>query len=201
MGARAAVAAHRRSTEVVMTARTQVEAQRVVAFWREAGPERWFTRDATFDAQCEAQFLAAHLQAARGELEHWLEDATGALALVLLLDQIPRNVYRGNAHAYATDGLARHYAGRAIEAGFDTDVDPALRVFFYLPYEHSEAPADQRRSLELHARLPDAGADEWARLHADLIERFSRFPHRNAALGRVTTAEEQSFLDGGGFAG
>jgi uncharacterized protein (DUF924 family) len=183
-----------------MTAGTHDDAQRVVAFWREAGPERWFTRDAAFDARCEA-FLPLHLRAARCEFEQWLQDATSALALVLLLDQIPRNVYRGNAHAYATDGLARHYASRAIEAGFDAGVDPALRVFFYLPYEHSEAPADQRRSLELHARLPGEGADEWARLHADLIERFGRFPHRNAALGRVTTAEEQAFLDGGGFAG
>lgn len=177
------------------------EARGIVAFWHEAGPKRWFTRDAAFDAQCEALFLPTHLRASRGELEHWLEDADGALALVLLLDQIPRNVYRGSAHAYATDGLARHYADLAIEAGFDAEVDPVLRVFFYLPYEHSEAPADQRRSLELHARLPGAGADEWARLHADLIERFGRFPHRNAVLGRATTAEEQAFLDAGGFAG
>jgi uncharacterized protein (DUF924 family) len=176
------------------------EAQRIVAFWREAGPERWFTRNAAFDAQCEA-FLPTHLRAARRELEDWLQDAAGALALVLLLDQIPRNVYRGSAHAYATDGLARHYAGHAIEAGFDAGVDPALRVFFYLPFEHSEVPADQRRSLELHTRLPGADAGEWARLHAEIIERFGRFPHRNAALGRVTSAEEQAFLDEGGFAG
>lgn len=177
------------------------EAQRIVAFWREAGPERWFTRDAAFDAQCEARFLDAHLRASRRELEHWLENATGALALVLLLDQIPRNVYRGSAHAYATDGLARHYADRALAAGFDAEVEPALRVFLYLPFEHSEAAADQRRSLELHARLPGEGADYWARLHADLIARFGRFPHRNAMLGRTTTAEEQAFLDGGGFSG
>lgn len=177
------------------------EAQRIVAFWREAGPERWFTRDAAFDAQCETRFLGTHLRAARCEFEHWLENATGALALVLLLDQIPRNVYRGSAHAYATDGLARHYADRAIEAGFDAEVDAALRVFFYLPFEHSEATADQRRSLDLHARLPDQGADAWARLHAEIIERFGRFPHRNPVLGRATTAEERAFLDAGGFAG
>jgi uncharacterized protein (DUF924 family) len=184
-----------------MMAGTHEEARRLVAFWHEAGPERWFTRDAAFDARCEALFLATHLRAARGELGHWLENAGGALALVLLLDQIPRNVYRGSAHAYATDGLARHCAGRAIDAGFDAGVDAALRVFFYLPYEHSEAPEDQRRSLELHARLPGENADAWARLHAQIIERFGRFPHRNAVLGRATTAEEQAFLDAGGFAG
>lgn len=177
------------------------EADRIVGFWREAGPERWFSRDTAFDVQCEALFLAVHLRAARGELEHWLENATGALALVLLLDQIPRNVYRGSAHAYATDGLARRHADRAIEAGFDYEVEPALRLFFYLPYEHSEAPTDQRRSLELHARLPGEDASHWARLHAEIIERFGRFPHRNAVLGRATTVEEQAFLDSGGFAG
>lgn len=184
-----------------MDAVTHEEARRVVTFWREAGPQRWFARDAEFDARCEALFLETHLRAARRELDPWMRDATGALALVLLLDQMPRNLYRGSAHAYATDGLARHYAERALDAGFDAETDPPLRVFFYLPYEHSEAAADQRRSLELHARLPGGNAGDWARLHADLIERFGRFPHRNAVLGRATTAAEQAFLDAGGFAG
>lgn len=175
-------------------------ADEVVSFWRDAGAPAWFARSDAFDAQCRA-FLPAHHAAARRERDHWLDDATGALALVLLLDQIPRNVFRGSAHAYATDPLARTLAARAVEAGFDTAVDPALRVFFYMPLEHSEAIADQRRSLALHQGLPGEGADRWAVLHLQIIERFGRFPHRNAALGRETTAEEQTFLDEGGFAG
>ncbi|GHA78529.1 DUF924 family protein [Cognatilysobacter bugurensis] len=179
---------------------TSDEARRVVEFWQQAGPSCWFTRSDAFDAQC-AQFLPLHLRASRRELEEWAGTATGALALVLLLDQIPRNVYRDSAHSYATDGLARHYADEAINAGFDVQVDPALRVFFYLPFEHSEALDDQRRSLELHQRLDGPDASHWAQLHFDLIERFGRFPHRNAALGRTTTPEEQAYLDAGGFAG
>lgn len=176
------------------------DGQRIVAFWQQAGPACWFARSDAFDARC-AQFLLLHLRASRRELEPWTGSATGALALVLLLDQIPRNVYRDSAHAWATDALARRYAHEAVDAGFDAQVDPALRVFFYLPFEHSEAMADQRRSLALHARLDGDEADRWARLHYELIERFGRFPHRNAALGRTSTAEEQAYLDAGGFAG
>lgn len=184
-----------------MDAGTQDEARRVVAFWREAGPARWFTRDAAFDAECETRFLETHLRAARGELDEWMHDAPGALALVLLVDQIPRNVFRGSAHAWATDGLARRHADRALAAGFDEAVDPALRVFFYLPFVHSESLADHERALELHRRLPGPDADRWARHHHAIIERFGRFPHRNALLGRETTPEEQAFLAGGGFTG
>lgn len=179
---------------------TPDDARRLVAFWREAGPERWFTRHDAFDARC-AQYLPLHLSASRRELAHWMATATGALALVLLLDQIPRNVYRDSAHAYATDGLARFYADQAVNAGFDAGIDPTLRVFFYLPFEHSESIDDQRRSLALHARLDGEDADRWAQLHFELIERFGRFPHRNAALGRAITADEQAYLDAGGFAG
>ena len=178
-----------------------VSAADVVEFWREAGPAKWFARSDAFDAQCSTRFREAHFQAARREHDGWLASAEGALALVLLLDQIPRNVFRGSAHAYATDPLARHYAAGAINAGFDLGVDPALRVFFYLPLEHSEDLADQRRSLALHRGLPGEDADRWAVEHLQIIERFGRFPHRNAALGRQTTTEEQAFLDGGGFAG
>ena len=183
-----------------------VTAQDVVAFWRNAGPSRWFDRNEQFDHQCRSGFLEAHFAAARREHDDWVErDAESALALLILLDQIPRNVFRGSAHSYATDPLARHYARRALALGHDQAIEPALRAFFYLPFEHSEDPADQRLSLELHRRLP-AGADggdpaQWAQQHLDLIERFGRFPHRNAALGRESTAEEQAYLDGGGFKG
>ncbi len=173
----------------------------VLQFWEAAGPDRWFGRSESFDASFREQFLDAHHAAARREREDWMDSADGALALLILLDQFPRNCFRGSAHSYATDGLALHYAKRAVAAGFDLVVAPALRMFFYLPFEHSEDPAEQARSLELHRGLPEPGADQWAVLHQDIIARFGRFPHRNAALGRTTTAEEQRYLDEGGFAG
>jgi uncharacterized protein (DUF924 family) len=176
-----------------------VEPRQVIDFWREAGPDKWFARDEAFDARFRQAFLDAHWAASRGELEHWIDSADGALALVLLLDQFPRNCFRRSGHAYATDPLARHYAARAIEAGLDAQVDPALRVFMYLPFEHSEAMADQARSIELmHAVAPDFM--QYAIAHRDVIERFGRFPHRNRELGRESTPDEQAWLDaGGGF--
>ena len=172
----------------------------VIAFWREAGYRQWFGGAAAFDRECEARFLDAHHLAARRACEHWLETPDGALALLVLLDQIPRNVFRGSAHAWAADPLARHYASRAIEAGFDQQVDAGLRLFFYMPFEHSESLADQERSVALHRTLPGKDADAWAVKHYDVIAKFGRFPHRNAALGRISTPEEQAYLDaGGGF--
>jgi len=178
-----------------------IEVRDIVDFWRDAGPACWFRGGAAFDAQCRARFLDAHLAASRRECDHWMAHADGALALLLLLDQIPRNVYRGSAHSYATDPLARQHATRAIQAGFDRQVEPSLQVFFYLPFEHSEDLGDQRRSLELHQQLAGDSGDRWARLHLELIERFGRFPHRNAVLGRESTAAEQAYLDQGGFSG
>ncbi|MCR6495565.1 DUF924 domain-containing protein [Thermomonas sp. S9] len=172
----------------------------LLAFWREAGMGKWFRGGAAFDAECRARWQDAHFAASRRECDHWLADADGALALVLLLDQIPRNIFRGSGHAFATDPLALHVADRALAAGFDAQVDPALRFFFYLPFEHSEAMADQRRAVELFTALGDADLLGYAVAHRDVIARFGRFPHRNAALGRVSTPEEQEWLDaGGGF--
>ncbi len=173
----------------------------IVDFWRSAGYRKWFARDNAFDAEFRQRFEVAHFAAARGECEAWMESADGALALLILLDQFPRNCFRGNAHSYATDGLARHYAGRAVQAGFDLRVEGALRMFFYLPYEHSEATADQDRSMELFGGIGDAELMKYAKLHRDLIERFGRFPHRNAALGRESTREEIDYLASGGFSG
>lgn len=173
----------------------------LLAFWELAGPARWFTRNESFDANFRQHFLDDHHAAARGEYADWMRDADAALALLLLLDQFPRNCFRDSAHAYATDGLARQYARQALDAGYDQQVTPALRLFFYLPFEHSEDAGDQARSVTLHRALPEPGADKWAVLHAQVIARFGRFPHRNAVLGRQTTAEEQAFLDGGGFSG
>lgn len=161
---------------------------------------KWFRGGAAFDAECRARCGEAHHAAARRELDAWKASADGALALVLLLDQIPRNLYRGSGHAFATDPLALHFAQRALDAGFDTQVEPALRFFFYLPFEHSEVLADQNRAVELFAALGDANLLDYARAHREVIVRFGRFPHRNAALGRVSTPDEQAWLEaGGGF--
>ena len=177
-----------------------VQANDVVAFWREAGPARWFGGGAAFDAQCRERLLPPHLLAARRELDGWQATAEGALALLLLLDQIPRNVFRGSGHAFATDSLARHYATRALEAGFDARIDAAMRLFFYMPFEHSEDMADQVRAVELFTALGDDNYLHYAVAHRDVIAKFGRFPHRNHALGRTSTPEEQAWLDaGGGF--
>jgi uncharacterized protein (DUF924 family) len=173
--------------------------EEVVAFWRDAGPDKWFARDDAFDARFRERFLEAHFSASRRELEHWMDQAESALALLLLLDQFPRNCFRHSGHAYATDPLARHYAARAVEAGFDARIDRALRVFLYMPFEHSEDIADQARSLEL-VRALDENYMKYAEAHRDVIARFGRFPHRNRELGRDSTPEEQAWLDaGGGF--
>lgn len=172
----------------------------LLAFWRKAGRGKWFGGGAAFDAECRRRWQDAHFAASRRECDHWLADADGALALVLLLDQIPRNIFRGSGHAFATDPLALHFASRAIEAGFDAQAEPALRFFFYLPFEHSETMADQQRAVELFTALGDPDLLGYAVAHRDVIARFGRFPHRNAALGRTNTPREQAWLDaGGGF--
>lgn len=172
----------------------------IVRFWREAGPDRWFAKDDAFDQRFRTQCLALHEAAARGDLSAWGETAEGALALVLLLDQFPRNCFRGTARMFATDAQARATAAAAIDAGHDQAVDADLRVFFYLPFQHSEDLADQDRSVALAAPL-SAEYLSYAELHRDIIRRFGRFPHRNAILGRRSSPEEQRFLDAGGFAG
>jgi uncharacterized protein (DUF924 family) len=173
----------------------------VLAFWREAGPKKWFTKDAAFDDDIRARFLETYEAAAAGQLSGWQETAEGALALTIVLDQFPRNMFRGDARTYAADPLALAVAERALVRGFDQTVSPTDRQFFYLPFEHSELLADQERSCTLVAAIGDADLLKWAQLHADIIGRFGRFPHRNAVLGRATTPEEQAFLDGGGFKG
>jgi uncharacterized protein (DUF924 family) len=175
-------------------------AAEIVEFWREAGPERWFAKDETFDRTFHGRFLEQHFAAARRELDHWSETAEGSLALLLLLDQFPRNCFRGTGHMFATDPLARYFARKAIEAGHDRQVDEELRVFVYLPFEHSEDIEDQRLSVELTRSLPKEYM-KYAVEHLEIIEKFGRFPHRNPALGREATGAEQAFLDGGGFSG
>jgi uncharacterized protein (DUF924 family) len=173
----------------------------VTAFWRAAGPKKWFAKDAAFDREIATRFLRAHEAAAAGRLSDWEATADGALALLLLLDQFPRNMFRDSARAFATDPFARAVADRALARGFDAALAPEERVFFHLPFEHSENLADQERALALSRQANGGTADRWTEIHADIIRRFGRFPHRNAVLGRATTAEEQAFLDAGGFAG
>jgi uncharacterized protein (DUF924 family) len=175
-------------------------AAEVVAFWREAGPDAWFTKDEAFDARFRDRFWEAHFAAARRALDGFLATPEGALALMILLDQFPRNAFRGTGHMYATDPLALSFARMADARGDAAHVDEPLRVFLSLPYSHSEVLADQDRAVEL-TRAIGGEAHEHAIGHHDVIARFGRFPHRNAILGRTTTAEEQAFLDGGGFAG
>jgi uncharacterized protein (DUF924 family) len=173
----------------------------VIAFWREAGTRGlWFRKDEAFDRDFRDRFAAAHMAAARRELDAWASSAEGLLALLILLDQYPRNAYRGTGHMYATDALARHFARLAIERGVHEAVEPALRLFWCLPFAHSEDAADQHLSVELSTRhTPDALSH--AIDHRDIVLRFGRFPHRNPMLGRETTAEEAAFLQAGGFAG
>ena len=178
-----------------------VSAAEVVSFWREAGPDRWFNKDAAFDKVIHERFFDTYEAAATGKLSDWEHSAQGALALLILLDQFPRNMFRGDARAFATDPLARAITAGAIIRGFDSQVPNELRGFFYLPFEHSEDLADQERCIALNKATGDTENLKWAEIHADIIRRFGRFPRRNAALGRATTPEEQAFLDGGGFAG
>ena len=172
----------------------------VVRFWSEAGPGRWFRRDDSFDALFRQRFLAAHEAAAAGTLSGWSTAPEGALALVLLLDQFPRNAFRGSPRVYATDVQARAAADAAIAAGHDLRVEPTLRPFFYLPFMHSEDPRDLERCVALNQEL---GGEQlrYAQHHRDIVARFGRFPHRNGVLGRTSSGEEERFLSEGGFPG
>jgi uncharacterized protein (DUF924 family) len=172
----------------------------VLAFWREAGPAKWFSKDDAFDTAVRERFLATYEAAVAGELSAWEATAEGALALAIVLDQFPRNMFRGSPRTFAADPLARAVANRALKRGYDQDVPAAERGFFFLPFMHSEDLVDQDRCVELY-RAAESDDLKYAIEHRDIVRRFGRFPHRNAVLGRATTPDEQAFLDGGGFAG
>jgi uncharacterized protein (DUF924 family) len=176
------------------------QASDVVGFWREAGPERWFRKDEAFDAEFRRRFLAAHEAAAVGTLDAWAASAKGALALLILLDQFPRNAFRGTARVYATDAKAREIASAAVAAGHDMATEQGLRNFFYLPFMHSERLEDHELSVALTRPL-GGESHRFAVHHRGIIERFGRFPHRNAIVGRKSTPEEEAFIAEGGFAG
>jgi len=184
-----------------MTEACGVTPAEILAFWRAAGRERWYERDDTFDADVRSRFLELWRKAAAGELSSWETTDEGALALVIILDQFPRNMFRGDIRTYSSDALAREVASRAIAGGADIRVEPALLEFLYMPFMHSEHLADQLRCVELFGKSGQTDNLTYAEHHADIIRRFGRFPHRNRILGRATTPEEQAFLDGGGFRG
>ncbi len=167
----------------------------VLAFWfRPEHEALWFEKNETFDLACVAALLPAHEAAVAGRLDDWEMTAEGALALCLVLDQLPRNAFRGQARAFASDAQALAVAGRALRRGFDLALDLKQRRFFYLPFEHSEDLSEQFLSEALFATLDSAESTLYARRHREIVQRFGRFPHRNAALGRASTAEEIAFL-------
>jgi uncharacterized protein (DUF924 family) len=184
-----------------MSEEPRTTAAEIVSFWQAAGHDRWFKMDEAFDDEIRRSFLGAYEDAAAGKYADWEKTAEGALALLILLDQFPRNMFRGQARAFETDVMARGITAGALVRAFDSQAPADLRLFFYVPFEHSENLADQERGIAFYRAAGDVDGLKWAEIHADIISRFGRFPHRNLALGRVTTPEEQAFLDGGGFAG
>ena len=184
------------------------EANEVLAFWfgREDEPdygefrEAWFRKDPEFDQQVQERFGPLYERAAAGELDGWREEARSCLALVICLDQFPRNMFRGDGRTHATDDKALETARYALERALDRELPPFQRVFVYMPFMHSESVEDQRRSVELFGRLAEKpGAPDltsYAVGHMEIVERFGRFPHRNVILGRETTPEEAEFLQG-----
>jgi len=182
----------------------QPKAQEVLLFWF-GGPleqgkrhKRWFEKDAAFDREIRERFLGLYEEAATGRLAHWEERPADCLALIVTLDQFPRNMFRGSARAFAADPLALQAARHGVAQGFDRTMKPVERLFAYLPFEHSERLEDQLEACELMQPLTafeeTADAYRYAVAHRDIVQRFGRFPHRNAALGRASTTEEIEFL-------
>ena len=173
----------------------------VIAFWRDAGRERWYAKDDAFDAEVAHRFRALWDAAVEDRLASWQATDDGMLASILVLDQFPRNIFRNDPRAFSSDRLARDLAVKAIDRGVDQRVDPQLRQFVYLPLMHSEDLADQEHCCDLFRATGETDNLTYADEHADIIRRFGRFPHRNRLLGRTTTPGEQAYLDGGGFRG
>jgi uncharacterized protein (DUF924 family) len=174
----------------------------IVTFWSEIGPEKWYAVDPALDATIRTRYLETWVNAARGDYRDWLSSPRGALGYLILTDQFPRNMFRDESRAFATDRLARSAAMIATQRDWDLMLPEPIRQFFYLPFMHAETVPDQDRGVCLIlARMPETGRDNLlhARAHREVIRRFGRFPHRNAALGRSTTPEEAAFLEGGGY--
>jgi uncharacterized protein (DUF924 family) len=167
----------------------------ILAFWFSQDVKaKWFVREDGFDAELRQRFGALLAKAKQGELAHWVESPDGALALVILLDQFSRNIYRGTPNAFTADEMALAAAKQAIAQGYDLRLTAEQRGFLYMPFEHSEALADQDRGVALFEALGSEESLDYMRRHRDIIARFGRFPHRNAILGRSSTPEEIEFL-------
>lgn len=174
----------------------------IISFWMEAGPDKWFTKDVVFDQTIAARFGGTVDQALAGGLDDWSKTPSGLLALVLVLDQFPRNIWRDDARAFSCDGKALDVVKRAVGNGQDLLVSPDQRKWVYMPYMHSEQLDVQEQGLVYFKdRLDDARTYDFAVLHRDIIKRFGRFPHRNIVLDRESTPEEKAYLDEGGFQG
>lgn len=172
-----------------------MDAAQVLTFWFDTlGPGDWFGRSGDVDAQIRRQFAECHRAGAAGELYGWRCSPEGRLAEILVLDQFSRNLYRDDARAFACDAAALVLAQEAIAGGVDDSLSGDQQVFLYMPFMHSESPRIQRESLRLFERLGKPTNMDFARRHAEIIERFGRYPHRNAVLGRHSTPEEQEFL-------
>lgn len=178
---------------------TERTAFEVLDFWWRAGPAAWFRADMNFDERIRETLLATHEAAAAGDLDAWEETPHGALALLILLDQIPRNAFRGTPRAFATDPMAVGIARRALARDFPLAFPVQARMFFFLPFEHAEDMDLQSLSVDLFRDLGDEQGYLYALIHLDAIRRFGRFPHRNKILGRTSTPEEESYLATGGF--
>ncbi len=176
----------------------------ILAFWFGNGDrdKRWFEKNPAFDEEVRRRFLALHAEAAAGNLARWKNDPGDCLALIVLLDQFPRNMFRGTPQAFATDAMALDAARYAVARGYDRGMRPSERTFVYLPHEHAESLEEQLRACELTeplVKFPETDdVYRYAVAHRDVIQRFGRFPHRNAILGRASTPEEIEFLMGPG---
>lgn len=173
----------------------------VTSFWFAAGEHAWFTRNPAFDGALRVRFGAALQEARAGAFDHWAETAEGALALVILLDQVSRNINRGSPLAFAADGRALALAKASVAKGYHTAMPPPRAQWFVMPFEHAEDLDCQYRAVALFTTMGLGVMAHWARVHLDIIVRFGRFPHRNSVLGRRSTAAEVAFLRAGGFAG
>ncbi len=183
-----------------------LQAKEILEFWFgtpddfDYGQQRkvWFTKNPEFDKEVRSHFMSHYQQAATNQLDDWKASPQSCLALIILLDQFPRNLFRGQPQAFATDSQALSYAQHAITQNFDQELLPFQRWFVYMPFEHSENIEHQRQSFELFKKLSDqanfADGLDYAYRHLKVIERFGRFPHRNEILGRETTPEEAEFL-------
>ncbi len=171
------------------------QAEKLVAFWfSDAVKPCWFESTPEFDARLRDDYAPLMRAARAGELDDWADTVDGALSLIILLDQLPRNIHRGEPESFASDEAARRVARQALAAGFDAQVDVDRQCFFYLPFMHSERLADQELCVSLYEATRQEKNIEYARLHRDLIARFGRFPHRNRILGRDSTAAEVDYL-------